>query len=456
MAKLTAAFVKNVPLVTSGTKEYPDIAHGLVLVVTQFAKRWKWRASVNALAYARDRGKSFEGIPPNKKIQIRHTIGDVDLISISEARQITQEWSDLANRGMLNFRTMRERGRLATVESGDISFRDLFKAYVISPTGGKKISEAWLASRISIYERIIDHTEFADLMVRHIQRTHISALLEGLHENYTRGGKRVINFDLTDKVKENVHTLLGRVFKWSIKNYSHMTNLEVNPYHSFEKPDPTPPRTYCMDEVNLKAFATAVREVGFSFARALEFILRTGVRKSEATGLRWRDIDFNRGLVRFEKTKIKKNIVFYMPLIEQTLALLPDRGAAGDDDPVFGVTSSTNTVMNRICAHMQNSIGDRYEHVVIHDIRRNITTFFFDNGVDREVRDYITHHIMRDVESVHYNTSNYLERTRPAYQLWNDYLDGLLVDVPLRPNVIIDSTPYRKRKPVQRDNSINR
>lgn len=60
------------------------------------------------------------------------------------------------------------------------------------------------------------------------------------------------------------------------------------------------------------------------------------------------------------------------------------------------------------------------------DIRRTWKTLTGLAGIDKEMRDRLQHHAMRDVGSRHYDRYSYLREKRQAMAIWSDWLDALI------------------------------
>ncbi len=110
-------------------------------------------------------------------------------------------------------------------------------------------------------------------------------------------------------------------------------------------------------------------------AAAVELLAYTGLRKSEARSLRWRDIKKDHLVVR----TLKGDDIRQVPLIPAALALIARLKAAsvpcGDNDPVM-LVRSPREALSASCERLG------IDHLRVHDLRHLFATRCIEAGVD--------------------------------------------------------------------------
>lgn len=158
------------------------------------------------------------------------------------------------------------------------------------------------------------------------------------------------------------------------------TDLAKPPTHRPAKPRPLTP-----DQA--RRLLAACRAPDVASGRIIGTILLTGLRVSEAIGLRWRHIDRDAGTITVPGTKTAASAAT-LPLGDDALALIgPQPERAGPDDPVFTGRyhrrpTSRQTVA-RDLGHILDVLGiDRRR---IHDLRHTTGSLLASAGIPQRV-----------------------------------------------------------------------
>jgi integrase len=115
---------------------------------------------------------------------------------------------------------------------------------------------------------------------------------------------------------------------------------------------------------------------------AIRLLALTGCRKSEILGLRWRDIDFERGLLRLPDTKTgKKTFPLAQPVIDY-IASLPR--IEGNPYVLPGNVEDAHLVgLQKIWTRIRSSVG--LQDVRLHDLRHSFASVGTDEGDSLQV-----------------------------------------------------------------------
>lgn len=81
---------------------------------------------------------------------------------------------------------------------------------------------------------------------------------------------------------------------------------------------------------------------------------------------------------------------------------------------------SVTRAMARLCK------ATKIEDLHLHDMRRAMTSWLDEAGVQETVQSAILHHSPKDVTSTHYRRSNRADRLRAAWQLWADHIETVV------------------------------
>ena len=114
--------------------------------------------------------------------------------------------------------------------------------------------------------------------------------------------------------------------------------------------------------------------------QAFLFSCCCGLRVSDIERLRWRDIKEGNGHKQIEIIMKKTQEPLYVPLSQQALAYLPERGTAAPEDRVF-TNLTTSIRMNTHIAQMAEAAGIS-KHVTFHTARHTFATLLLTEGAD--------------------------------------------------------------------------
>lgn len=152
--------------------------------------------------------------------------------------------------------------------------------------------------------------------------------------------------------------------------------LIENPVRAIRKPPAGAARQRRLNSGELDCLTVATRKSRSQvFRDVVTFALETAMRRSEVLGIRWPDVDFERGFVRLALTKNGQGRI--VPLTAHALALLVRRReAAGDEPRVFPITAnSVRLAWQRLVKRAK--LADLH----FHDLRHEAISRFFEQGL---------------------------------------------------------------------------
>lgn len=164
----------------------------------------------------------------------------------------------------------------------------------------------------------------------------------------------------------------------------------------------------------------------FSTNVALQLVLLTLVRTTEALGARWTEFDLDRGEWRIPAERMKMRDPHTVPLSQQAVNLLKRlQSVTGGGEFLFP---------SRANPRKSASLGLLWKAVASmgylgrfspHGIRATGSTLLNEMGFRSDVIERQLAHQERDKSRASYNYAEYLPERREMMQQWADYLDGL-------------------------------
>lgn len=160
-------------------------------------------------------------------------------------------------------------------------------------------------------------------------------------------------------------------------------------------------------------------EANQTHADYLIFLLFTGLRKSEAAGLLWTDVDWKTGSITLATTK--NGQPHCLPLSTYLLDMLRRRREDSTSAWVFphrygcGPVAEPRDLINKITAQT----GIKF---ICHDLRRTFIDMCVDCGLNDSTQKQLINHKPRDVTSQHYRNKQDPDQLRPAVQKVSEYI----------------------------------
>jgi len=218
--------------------------------------------------------------------------------------------------------------------------------------------------------------------------------------------------------RNRARSSLTAFFAWSIKEGL----IESNPASGTGVADEGPSRERVLSEAELKAILKALHGQGQGqFADIVRLLILTAQRRSEIGGLRWEEIDFDRGLIVLPPQRSKNSRLHQLPMSHQVRVILERQPRRNEF--VFGRDWQS---WSNPKASLDASLNGMAEWR-LHDLRRSATTMMADRlQVLPHVLEAILNHVSGHKSGVAgiYNRARYQEEMRSALQRWADYIDG--------------------------------
>jgi len=207
---------------------------------------------------------------------------------------------------------------------------------------------------------------------------------------------------------------LSAFFTWAVREGL----LEINPVSGTGKADEGHSRDRTLTEVELSAVLKVLGDDQFS--DIIRLLILTAQRREEIGGLRWSEIDVERGLIVLPPLRTKNKRLHELPLSNQAKAILERQPRRGEF--VFG-RRFTNWSGHK--ASLDRRLN--FNSWRLHDLRRTAATQMAELGILPHIIEAVLNHVSGHKSGVAgiYNRARYEGEMRFALQRWADHIDTL-------------------------------
>jgi integrase len=221
---------------------------------------------------------------------------------------------------------------------------------------------------------------------------------------------------------------LSAMFAWAIREGL----CDTNPVAATNDPGRgRPSRDRVLSMAELAVIWRACQDD--DFGRIVRLLMLTGCRRTEIGGLKWDEIDFDRGSITISAARAKNGRSLTLTLPRMAIDLLR-AVARREGHDVFGTgdagfsswSNATNALNDRIAAAEDKSLP----HWTLHDLRRSVATHMADDeiGIQPHIIEAVLNHVSghkRGVAGI-YNRARYDREIASALALWSEHLIAII------------------------------
>jgi integrase len=167
-----------------------------------------------------------------------------------------------------------------------------------------------------------------------------------------------------------------------------------------------------------------------AYGKVIKLLILTGARRGEVGGMRWSEIDTERGAWSLPPERTKNGRGHVVPLSPLALEIIQSVPPRLDRDHLFG-THSANGLAHWHAKHdLDVTLGKSVAAWRVHDVRRTVATRMGDLGVQPHVIEAALNHQSGHKAGVVgiYNRSSYEKEVRAALMMWSDHVRALVED----------------------------
>ncbi|MEJ1381615.1 MAG: integrase arm-type DNA-binding domain-containing protein [Candidatus Sedimenticola sp. (ex Thyasira tokunagai)] len=154
-------------------------------------------------------------------------------------------------------------------------------------------------------------------------------------------------------------------------------------------------------------------------ARALSFIILTGVRSSEAREAAWSEIDLEAGVWAIPAERMKSGRFHRVPLTDEAVSLLEKVKPFSLDGLVFPGMKRNHSIS---AAALRKHFKDQHPALTIHGFRSSFRDWCAEQtNYPRELAEAALAHVIKDQTEAAYQRGDMLERRRKVMEAWSIY-----------------------------------
>jgi integrase len=397
------------PLKPSVTRDL-DVP-GLVLIVT--TRRSFWALVYQPRGVNPATGKRWGG-------GVRHELADAQLVGVAEARGLALAAKAIVRAGgdphrqAMTSRASAEAFRTALPTTVGVAL----DAYERAMMARREPSE-WTRKQSVRYARLaVAYMNAAELPIDSITTAMVRLLIE-----VTPG---------SGAQRQHVYGSLNRFMSWARKQGL----IEGNPCSDLDRADrprPSRARDHVPSLATLRAIWRAVEDE--PQRDLVRFMLLVPLRRNEAGGLTWREVDFPQGRVRVAAHRMKARTLHELPLSPPARTILEARKLAATGDLVFPSANGTpymnwDKLLTRIRARIGEDKNDKEDRFSLHDLRRAFVSHLAED-FDVDALDQVLAHKRSGVAAIYQRSKRWPERVR-ALDVWA----ALITQAELDSNVV--------------------
>jgi integrase len=219
---------------------------------------------------------------------------------------------------------------------------------------------------------------------------------------------------------------LSALYRWAMGEGLLGPN-PVNPVAGTNKPKDSEPRDRVLKDHELAAIWNAGDG---EYAHVLKLLILTGCRREEIGGLRWSEIDLDKGALALPKERVKNNRAHSLPLPPLALSIIQSVPRRASRDLLFGSRSRSPGFCSWAAAKgkLDAKLAGKVAPWRVHDLRRTTATKMADIGIQPHIIEQILNH-----QSGHkrgpagiYNRSSYQREVSAALALWADHMQSII------------------------------
>ena len=235
---------------------------------------------------------------------------------------------------------------------------------------------------------------------------------------------RKIAHESSDLVAGQARAKVSGLFTWCMQE-GLLTG--ANPVVGTRKPVANRPRDRVLSDSELAAIWKVCGDDDFGKIVTLCFL--TGCRRTEVGGMRWSEVDLDKGVWVLPAERSKNHRPHALPLMRMMREILDTVPHMASRDLLFGSYSPKGFgAWDEGKRALDERLAGQVQPWKLHDIRRSVATKMADIGVQPHIIEQILNHVSghKAGPASIYNKSSYEREVKAALAQWHDHLRTLV------------------------------
>jgi integrase len=236
---------------------------------------------------------------------------------------------------------------------------------------------------------------------------------------------KVISRESGSVTASRARAALSAMFGWAMRE-GLCGPQPFNPVAVTNAPKDSTPRDRVLTDAELAAIWRGCGDD--DFGRIVRLLALTGCRRQEIGGLRWGEIDHEKGAITLPGERTKNGRAHVLPLPPIALEIIRGTLRRVGRDYLFGERAEGFTIWAARKAEFDARLGAEVGEWRLHDLRRSVATKMADIGVQPHIIEALLNHYSGHRAGVAgvYNRSPYEKDVRAALTMWADHLAGIV------------------------------
>jgi integrase len=343
-------------------------------------------------------------------------LGSYRDVSLAEAREKAAENRKLVKKNIDPIEQRKSSQKaLAKLAEGKKTFKECALEYIASMEAGwkhPKHSQQWKNSLINYVYPV-----FGDWPIDQVDREAIQKVLTPIWNTKTETAGRI-------------RGRIERILDWArVKEYRSGENPAYwrgNLEHLYTKPSKIMDVKHMpsLPYEKMASFLLSLKKKESLAARAVELLIYTVTRPTEALSAKWSELDLEARTWTIPKDKMKGNIEHVIPLSDQCADMLENLHQFEDSAFLFPSTKKDKHLSSSAMLKLIKTIGEEIEFpdITAHGFRASFKTWTSDTqNFDWQAVEFCLAHKIKDKAAAAYHRSNLLEKRKVIMSAWANH-----------------------------------
>lgn len=366
---------------------------------------------------------------PSDRRLLQMTLGSLHDVSLKEARSKLPELRNLVSEG-IDPRTV--RAAMKAENSQAITMQTLFEAWIEHVKIAGKVSLIWAKGHENRWRNHLKKA-LSMLLVKDIGRAHLAAALDAM-----------IKKGIKEETRKAL-TTLNLMLDYALTRHL----IDQNPARMLKPKDfsatASRPRERVLGLSELHQLWLTLDESSISVASttvvALKLLILTGARRGEIAGMRWEELDLEKGVWLLPSWRTKNRRPHTIYLSELAVSLIGSLSKlTGQSLFVFDtgrgtktghiLPDSLNRALDRLCRSSKSGLAE-LKAFTIHDLRRTAATAWGEDlKTDPHIIERMLNHLPANKLMATYQRAIYAEEQKKAWLAWGKIVEQQVIRDP--------------------------